>query len=353
MGCSGSTPKPRKATGAVRRKKTTIKKSNVQARQQVPVQKSSVQTHNSGSGAIKKVTKSEAPMISKKATVVKGEEATKAAAGPVKKPTAQIVVSNNFNTEDINSIVEGYKNEKDRDVCGDTPESVLLFDKDNYNTENWSNVLFAINNKDLRAVRYFIEHKRYHRRLSTRKRELGIDETIYDAEVFCLIIAISNQDKAMLDYLWSMNELWDYEHLKIVLQVIFTRNLWTEGMQILLGSEATQDIFNSLSYMEKKQFILELFYRYLHYAPEDIQEYIKSVSLQQPYSLIAMLHLMTEHDPKSIDLIEEAMEYITLQDYAKMKYEAELEFIKDYNGIYNQFIVRTEEFEDIAKQVKK
>lgn len=130
-----------------------------------------------------------------------------------------------------------------------------------------------------------------------------------------------------------MNELWDYEHLKVVLQVIFTRNLWTEGMKILLGSEATQDIYCSLSYAEKKQFMLELFYRYLHYAPQDIKDYIKQVSLENPYSLIAMEHIMTEDDPKSIQFIEDVMNYITVEDYAKMKYEADIDFLKEWNRI--------------------
>lgn len=185
-----------------------------------------------------------------------------------------------------------------------------------------------------------------------QKRTRDTDETQYDTEAFPLIIAISNQDEAMLDYLWSMNELWGNEHIKIVLQVIFTRNLWAIGMRILLGSEATQDIYNSLSYHEKTQFILELFYRYLHYAPEDIKEYIKEVSIQSPYSLVALQYIMTEEEYKSIALIEESLTYIKVEEYAKMYYEAGPDFLKLWSKIYNKFIAREGNFEEIAKKTK-
>ncbi|CAI2363054.1 unnamed protein product [Moneuplotes crassus] len=361
MGCSGSTQRPKggksqpgkkndkqNAKKGIKRKRTWIKGGNPDA----PVQAAQMEAYES-ENVQNKQSKSMNSGVKSFKSRRKPEDPNKVAEGPAKKPTAQIVVSDNFNNDDITKIVEEYKGLKDNEVSGNRPKSATLFGKDTYDTEDWSNVLFAIYNKDLRAVRYFIEHLRYHRRLSTRKRKLGMDETIYEAEAFCLIIAISNQDQAILDYLWSMNELWDYEHLKVVLQVIFTRNLWTEGMKILLGSEATQDIYNSLSYAEKKQFMLELFYRYLHYAPHDIKDYIKQVSLESPYSLIAMEHIMTENDPNSIQFIDDVMNYVTVEDYAKMKYEADINFLKDWNAIYTQFIARTDEWVKIAKKVKK
>jgi hypothetical protein len=272
---------------------------------------------------------------------------------PVRKPTAQIAVSNTYNKEKLSDIVSEFQNKDDKKVCGPTPESVYLFEKDYYSTKDWTPVQFAIYNKNIRAVRYFIEHKRHNRRLSTRKKILGADETKYDAEAFPLIIAISNQDHAMLDYLWSMNELWDYEHLKYVLQIIFTRNLWADGMKIFLGSEATQDIYNSLSYNEKKQFILELFYRYLHYAPEGIKEFIKEVATQKTYSLIAIHYMMTEEDPEVCYLIEQALKNVTFDAYARMKYESDKEFMKFWNIILSEFKEKGGAFQNTSTLVSK
>jgi hypothetical protein len=272
---------------------------------------------------------------------------------PIRKPTAQIAVSNTYNKEKLSDIVSEFQNKDDKKVCGPTPESVYLFEKDYYSTKDWTPVQFAIYNKNIRAVRYFIEHKRHNRRLSTRKKILGADETKYDAEAFPLIIAISNQDHAMLDYLWSMNELWDYEHLKYVLQIIFTRNLWADGMKIFLGSEATQDIYNSLAYNEKKQFILELFYRYLHYAPEGIKEFIKEVATQKTYSLIAIHYMMTEEDPEVCYLIEQALKNVTFDAYARMKYESDKEFMKFWNIILSEFKEKGGAFTNTANLVSK
>jgi hypothetical protein len=171
--------------------------------------------------------------------------------------------------------------------------------------------------------------------------------------VFPLIIAISNQDEAMLDYLWSMNELWDYEHLKIVLEVIFTRNLWVKGIKILLGAEATEDEYNALSYNEKKQFILELYYRYLHYSPEETKEYIRKLSVHAPYALISLHYLMSEEDATNNKLIIEACKEISIQQYAKMKYYSGTDFMKYWNGILNQFLEKTGEYEKAAAAVDK
>jgi len=142
------------------------------------------------------------------------------------------------------------------------PEEVLLFDKDRYFTQDWTPLLFAIYNKNLRAVRYFIESKLVNPRYSTKRRTKKDGDTKYDAEIFPLILTMHNEDDAMLDYIWSMNEIWTYEHLKLVLQTLFSRTHWAKGIKIILGCEASQDEYNALPYSQKKQFLIELFYRY-------------------------------------------------------------------------------------------
>lgn len=341
MGCGGSNGK-----NAPIRKKVTLKKQGAGAPQNRGANnagKNSAQQANNGNNQF----------------IAEGEQdhevldTADLIQAPVKKPTQSIIVSETYNKDKLSHLVTEFQNMEDKQACGETPASVLLFEKDYYSTKDWTPMHFAIYNKSIKAVRYFIEHKRFNRRLSTQKKTLGPDETRYNAEAFPLIIAISNQDHAMLDYLWSMNELWDYEHLKIVLQIIFTRNLWTDGMRILLGSEATQDIYNSLSYNEKKQFMLELFYRYLHYAPEGIKDFIKTVAVQKPYSLIALHYMMTENDPSSCSLIEQALNNITLDSYARMKYEADQDFIKFWNAVLTAFIAKGGEFYDASVLVEK
>jgi hypothetical protein len=253
----------------------------------------------------------------------------------------------------INDISKEFTGKDDNKIVGPTPEEVMLFSKDSYSTSDWTPLLFAINNKNINAVRYFIEFKKVNPRLQTKKRTLGRDETEFDAEIFPLILAINNQDEDMLDYFWGMNELWDYEHLKVVLQVIFSRTVWVKGIEILLGSQATQDIYNGLSYKDKKQFLIELYYRYLHQANETIQQKIREVSTQRPYALVVLHFLMSEKNIMNKLLIKQACDNIVMEDYAKMKYEADAEFITVWNTINSDFETLGNEFISTAKHVKK
>ena len=75
--------------------------------------------------------------------------------------------------------------------------------------------------------------------------------------------------------------------------------------------------------------------------------------MESPYSLVALQYIMTEKEDSIIDLIDESLKYITVEEYAKIKYEADKEFLKFWDEIFNQFIERDGNFIDIAQKVKK
>lgn len=366
MGWNASTEKKKNKEVPIRKKSTLHRSKNERAPAQgnaplpspSPVVKENVQKPP---GETKQPEKEVKPKVIK---VENGaEEHTKDAEKPkgtaevkeqgTAEPMPDIIVSNTYNKEKIEDIVASFKDMEDKKIIGNITKSVLLFGKDYYPTKDWSLMQFAIYNKQIRAVRYFIEYKKVNRRLSTKKRTLKKDETTIDAEVFPLILAIHNQDDSMLDYLWSMNELWDYEHLKVVLQTIFSRTFWWKGVEILLGSEATQDIYNALSYNEKKQFLVELFYRYLLQSNEDIKKTIRKRSVQRPYSLVAMHFLMNEADSASIPLIRDACENITVEDYGKMKYDSGKEFMASWLETLTKFEKLEGEFPKVSRLVDK
>ena len=230
---------------------------------------------------------------------------------------------------------------------------VILFQKDLYSTHKWTPLLFWIHNDDLPAVRYYIEHKQVNKRLATKKKELRQDETEYEAEIFPLILAISNESEAMFDYFWYLNELWNYEHLKLAIQVIFSRTMWVKGVEIILSAEATQDIYNSLSYKEKKQFLVEVFYRYLHHSNDKMKQVIRECLIKRPYSIISMHFLLTELQEKNIPAIRAALEEITIEDYAKMKYNADKEFMESWNTAIKKFEEQGEAYAKITKAINK
>ena len=222
------------------------------------------------------------------------------------------------------------------------PETVKLFGKDRYSTKYWTPVLFAIYNKQFKAVRYLIETKKMNPRYSTKRREAKEDDTEYDQEIFSLIITMHNEDSETLDYLWSMNELWDYEHLKLVLQKLFSRTHWAEGIKIILNSEASQDAYNALPYELKKNFLIELFYRYLFQSDEKIKNLIRSSLIQRPYALMSLHFLMAEKKMDNDPLIEDALSNIIMEDYAKMKFESGKEFMDSWVATLDDFTKKEE-----------
>lgn len=366
MGWNASTEKKKKQEVPIR-KKSTLRRPNserapAQGTAPPPAQSPVVQESPPKSpGETKQPAKEAKPKVVRAENGA--EEHTKDAEKPkgtleakepgTAEPMQEVIVSNTYNKEKIEDIVASFKDMDDKKIIGNITKNVLLFGKDYYPTKDWSLMQFAIYNKQIRAVRYFIEYKKVNRRLSTKKRSLKRDETTVDAEVFPLILAIHNQDDSMLDYLWSMNELWDYEHLKVVLQTIFSRTFWWKGVEILLGSEATQDIYNALSYSEKKQFIVELFYRYLLQSNEDIKKTIRKRSVQRPYSLVAMHFLMNEAEAANIPLIKEACDNITVEDYGKMKYESGKEFMTSWLETLTKFEKLEGEFPKISRSVDR
>jgi hypothetical protein len=223
MGCQGSTPKPEQLKDAPIRKKSSIRKgaqgySNMPASAASGMQSA---TQKAQEGYEKANT------YAKEATEKAEEYKNEAIREYAKLP--------------IDDIAKEFMGRTDDSIVGAKPKDVVLFEVDHYSTEEWSNLLFAIYNKNINVVRYFIEYKKMNPRTNSKRKTHLVDDTEYDLEVFPLIIALSNKDEDMLDYLWGLTELWGFTHFQIVLHASFARVNFMKGVDILLGSEATQD----------------------------------------------------------------------------------------------------------------
>lgn len=313
MGCSAD--KPKKSEAPLRKKSTLNKNNMAGAKGQAPIAPTvnindADKSYSDGVVAARqKIRRDQANSEVKHSdhTVVAADP-NKVAADPnnpveekkKKAPKPKPVVE----VEDINKIVAEFKDMSDAKVAGEMPQSILLFKKYKYSTKNWTPILFSIHNKRFRAVRYFVEHKKVNRRLATINREIKSDQTEYEREILPVLLALSNEDEIMLEYLWSMNELWGIEHLKLVFSNLFSHTSWAKGIEIILDSEATQDIYNGLSYEEKKQFMIEMNYRYLHLSTEEIKKSIRKMMQMSPYALITMHFLMAEQNKDNTPFIK-------------------------------------------------
>lgn len=306
MGCSAD--KPKKSEAPLRKKSTLNKNSMAGAKGQAPtaptvnINEADKSYSDGVVAARQKIRRDQAN------SEVKYSDQTAVAADPnnpgeekkKKAPKPKPVVE----VEDINKIVAEFKDMSDAKVAGEMPQSILLFKKYKYSTKNWTPILFSIHNKRFRAVRYFVEHKKVNRRLATINREIKSDQTEYEREILPVLLALSNEDEVMLEYLWSMNELWGIEHLKLVFSNLFSHTSWAKGIEIILDSEATQDIYNGLSYEEKKQFMIEMNYRYLHLSTEEIKKSIRKMMQMSPYALVTMHFLMAEQNKDNTPFIK-------------------------------------------------
>ena len=263
------------------------------------------------------------------------------------------VVKDSQQETKITDIKVEFKDKTDEEIVGDMPEEVKLFGKDIYSTKNWTPVLFAIYNKNIKAVRYYIEIMKANPRYATKRKDRKSDDTIYDQESFPLILILHNEDAEMLDYIWSMNELWDFEHLKVVLQTLFSRTHWAHGIDIILMSDASQDEYNALPYGLKNAFLIELFYRYLYQSTEEIKKLIRKSLVERPYALMSLYFLMAEKREENDTLIKEALSNITMEDYAKMRCESGKEFMDSWIATLSDFTSKDNKATKVSNTVKK
>ena len=179
-----------------------------------------------------------------------------------------------------------------------------------------------------------------------------MDDTRFDQDIFPLIISIHKQDEETLDYLWSINGLWSYEHLTIVTQSLFSRTHWTQGIQMILSSQTSQDVYNGLPYKNKKKFIHELFYRYASKSDQDTKDTILNSLIEEPYALMSLHVLMVEKTIDNDPLIEKALSNVKMEDYKKMEFESGEEFMQSWEVTVNEF-TESKSHTTLVSSVKK
>ena len=234
----------------------------------------------------------------------------------------------------------------------DMPETVKLFGKDKYFTKYWTPTLYAIWNKQIREVKYLFESKGLNPKYTTKRKQAKADDTRYQQEVFPLIIAIHNEDEKMLEYLWSINGLWGFDHLTLILHSLFSRTDWVKGIQIILSSQTSQDVYNARTYEFKNQFIHELFYRYSSQLGKDKNNQIRECLVERPYALMSLYSLMTDKKIENDPLIMKALSNIKMEDYAKMKISSEKEFMDSWLLTFNDFTKKNQPYTNLANTVE-
>ena len=162
-----------------------------------------------------------------------------------------------------------------------------------------------------------------------------------------------NEDAEALEYLWSINGLWGFQHLQLVMQSLFSKTHWIEGILIILSSHTSQDVYNALSYKAKKQFFEELFFRYSNKSDENAKDLIRECLIQRPYALMSLHFLMAEKKLDNDPFIKKALSNIQMEDYKKMELESDNEFMGSWFATLNDFSLKGEPHTKLASTVNK
>ena len=107
-------------------------------------------------------------------------------------------------------------------------------------------------------VKLFLEQLGENDRLQTIDKSRWLYSTEAEREIWPLSLAASNEDIDMFSYFWDKYYLWDSTHLNAIVEVIFSKTTWNEGLLYLFCSETTVDIFLSMSYENREYFIEDL-----------------------------------------------------------------------------------------------
>lgn len=108
--------------------------------------------------------------------------------------------------------------------------------------------MIAVKNKSIKSVKFFAEKMATNLVVACRAPAIKeycqvADSRPEENECFVLLLAIHNQDLAMLKYLWEEHAyIWDNFHLCYVIEWL-ARNGFVEGIKAIIKSEKAQDIF--------------------------------------------------------------------------------------------------------------
>ena len=211
-------------------------------------------------------------------------------------------------------------------------EKQVMIGEEEYNTELWNPMVFAINANQLKVVEYFLNEPKVNVRLALMnpdKMDVKYDElndffeiTPLD-ELQNLLISIQNNHLKMFELLWTNNHaVWTEEHLIELLNHLIESE-WTEGLVSFMESKTTREIFISLKLAERTKLFDSLIEIVEETENEEIQSYLRAALTLSPFSLGMVLSKFEDEDDQ--ELVEKAKGNLKEPEYNYIIFQGEVE----------------------------
>lgn len=191
---------------------------------------------------------------------------------------------------DINN-VKGYDNQ-------------VMIGEEEYNTELWNPIVFAINANQLEVVKFFLNEVNVNSRLvliDPDKQDIEYSEDVFFDikpidEIQNLLITIQNMHVEMFKLLWDSNyTVWTEEHM-IDLFNHLIEGEWHEGLIAFMESRTTREIFISVPFKERQELFSNVIEITEEIEDEDLQKYLYSALSESPYSMNMVISKFDDED---------------------------------------------------------
>lgn len=177
-------------------------------------------------------------------------------------------------------------------------EREVTIGEDEYNSELWNPLLFAIHANKLEVAKYFLTECMTNVRLllmNPEKREEEINEGKLEIEptdeLYGLLIAVNGKNVKMFELVWgSMRLFMTKEHFKICIEHIVD-NKWVKGIASFLESHESHELFKSLKYEERDEVMQHLINLAgeLEKEDEETSKYMFETLAKSPYCIVFAL----------------------------------------------------------------
>jgi hypothetical protein len=230
-------------------------------------------------------------------------------------------------------------------------EKIVSVGDEEYNTELWNPVLFAVNANKLEVVQYLVRTVKANLRLTIcnpDKREVEYDEYSYFGmtsldEIYGLIIALQHKDLKMFDYLWDANyTMWTSGHYLDLFDYLVEHEMM-EGLVHFMTARTTHEIFIVLKFEYREEVFDEMVATTEKIEDQDIKNYMYAALCESPFSMNMVIAGF--EDKQRMKYIEQAKGHFR---------EAEFNYIifKDEVQIYKELFEK-KAFNDLAQELIK
>jgi hypothetical protein len=230
-------------------------------------------------------------------------------------------------------------------------EKIVSVGDEEYNTELWNPVLFAINSNRLAVVQYLVREVKANLRLTIcnpDKREVEYDEYSFFGmtsldEIYGLIIALQHKDLKMFDYLWDANyTMWTSGHFLDLFDYL-VKNELMEGLVHFMTARTTHEIFIVLKFEYREETFDDMVQTTEGIEDKDIKNYLYAALSESPFSMNMVIAGF--EDKERMKYIEKAKGHFKDAEFNYIIFKDEVEIYK--------MIFEKKAYNDLAQELTK